>query len=157
MKTQFLILLTKLKLNSLKMASIVFSFFLPISGILILIAFAILLDTITGIYKSIKLKQKVTSRGLSQIISKIMLYETTILLFFLIDKFLVSEIVAQFFSIEYLVTKVFSLVLVTIEVVSINENYKAIYGKDLYSTLKLMFRRAKEITSEYKNIDEDNK
>lgn len=156
MKTQFLILLTKLKLNSLKMASIVFSFFLPISGILILIAFAILLDTITGIYKSIKLKQKVTSRGLSQIISKIMLYETTILLFFLIDKFLVSEIVAQFFSIEYLVTKVFSLVLVTIEVVSINENYKAIYGKDLYSTLKLMFRRAKEITSEYKNIDEDN-
>ena len=157
MKTQFLILLTKLKLNSLKMTSIVFSFFLPISGILILIAFAILLDTITGIYKSIKLKQKVTSRGLSQIISKIMLYETTILLFFLIDKFLVSEIVAQFFSIEYLVTKVFSLVLVTIEVVSINENYKAIYGKDLYSTLKLMFRRAKEITSEYKNIDEDNK
>jgi len=154
MKTQLFILLTKLKLNSLKMASIVFSFFLPISGILVLIAFAILLDTITGIYKSIKLKQKVTSRGLSQIISKIMLYETTVLLFFLIDKFLVSDIIAQFFSIQFLVTKVLALVLVSIEIVSINENYKAIYGKDLYASLKLLFRRAKEITSEYKGINE---
>jgi hypothetical protein len=156
MKTQLLILLTKLKLNSLKMASIVFSFFLPISGILILIAFAILFDTLTGIWKSVHLKEKVTSRGLSQIISKILLYETTVLLFFLIDKFLVSDIVAQFFSIEYLVTKVLALVLVSIEVVSINENYKAIYGKDLYASLKLLFRRAKQITSEYKNINEND-
>ena len=157
MKTQLYILLTKLKLNSLKMTSIVFSFFLPISGILILIAFAILLDTVTGIYKSVHLKQKVTSRGLSQIISKIQLYETTVLLFFLTDKFLVSDIIAQFFSIEFLVTKVLALVLVSIEVVSINENYKAIYGKDLYSAMKLLFRRAKEITSEYKNINEKDK
>ena len=156
MKTQLLILLTKLKLNSLKMASIVFSFFLPISGILILIAFAILFDTLTGIWKSVHLKEKVTSRGLSQIISKILLYETTVLLFFLIDKFLVSDIVAQFFSVEYLVTKVLALVLVSIEVVSINENYKAIYGKDLYASLKLLFRRAKQITSEYKNINEND-
>jgi hypothetical protein len=156
MKTQLLILLTKLKLNSLKMASIVFSFFLPISGILILIAFAILFDTLTGIWKSVHLKEKVTSRGLSQIISKILLYETTVLLFFLIDKFLVSDIVAQFFSIEYLVTKVLALVLVSIEVVSINENYKAIYGKDLYASLKLLFRRAKQITSEYKKINEND-
>lgn len=156
MKTQLLILLTKLKLNSLKMASIVFSFFLPISGILILIAFAILFDTLTGIWKSVHLKEKVTSRGLSQIISKILLYETTVLLFFLIDKFLVSDIVAQFFSVEYLVTKVLALVLVSIEVVSINENYKAIYGKDLYASLKLLFRRAKQITSEYKKINEND-
>jgi hypothetical protein len=138
------------------MASIVFSFFLPISGILILIAFAILFDTLTGIWKSVHLKEKVTSRGLSQIISKILLYETTVLLFFLIDKFLVSDIIAQFFSIEYLVTKVLALVLVSIEVVSINENYKAIYGKDLYASLKLLFRRAKQITSEYKNINEND-
>lgn len=156
MKTQLLILLTKLKLNSLKMASIVFSFFLPISGILILIAFAILFDTLTGIWKSVHLKEKVTSRGLSQIISKILLYETTVLLFFLIDKFLVSDIIAQFFSVEYLVTKVLALVLVSIEVVSINENYKAIYGKDLYASLKLLFRRAKQITSEYKKINEND-
>ena len=153
MKTQLTILFTKLKLNALQMSAIVFSFFLPISGILILIAFAIFLDTITGIWKSLKLKKPITSRGLSQIVSKILLYEFTVMLFYCIDKFLVSDIVAQFFSIDMLTTKILSLVLVSIEVVSINENIKAIRGVDLYTTLKLLFRRAKEITSEYKDIN----
>jgi len=153
MKTQLTILFTKLKLNALQMSAILFSFFLPISGILVLIAFAIFLDTITGIWKSLKLKKSITSRGLSQIVSKILLYEFTVMLFYCIDKFLVSDIVAQFFSIDMLTTKILSLVLVSIEVVSINENYKAVRGVDLWDALKNLFRRAKEITSEYKDIN----
>ena len=157
MKTQFTILLTKLKLNALQMSAIVFSFFLPISGILVLIAFAIMLDTITGIWKSLKLKKPITSRGLSQIVSKILLYEFTVMLFYCIDKFLVSDIIEQFFTIDMLTTKILSLVLVSIEVISINENYKAVRGVDLWDALKNLFRRAKEITSEYKEINENNK
>ncbi len=155
MKTQLTILFTKLKLNALQMSAIVFSFFLPISGILVLIAFAIFLDTITGIWKSLKLKKPITSRGLSQIVSKILLYEFTVKLFYSKHKFLDSDIVAQFFSIDMLTTKILSLVLVSIEVVSINENYKAVRGVDLWDALKNLFRRAKEITSEYKDINND--
>ena len=133
--------------------SISFSFFLPISGILILIAFAIFVDTTTGIWKSIKLKKKVTSRGLSQIISKIMLYEVCVLLFYMMDKFILSDIISQFFSIDLLTTKILALTLCSIEVVSINENIKLIRGVDLWTSLKLLFRRAKEVTSEYKEIN----
>ena len=79
MKTQVLLLITKIKLNLSKLMAIIFSFFLPIVPILILIAFAILLDTITGIYKSRKLKQPITSRKLSAIMSKILLYEATVI------------------------------------------------------------------------------
>lgn len=139
------------------MSAIVFSFFLPISGILVLIAFAIMLDTITGIWKSLKLKKPITSRGLSQIVSKILLYEFTVMLFYCIDKFLVSDIIAQFFTIDMLTTKILSLVLVSIEVISINENYKAVRGVDLWDALKNLFRRAKEITSEYKEINANDK
>ena len=153
MKSQFLILLNKIQLYKLQLMSISFSFFLPISGILILIAFAIFVDTTTGIWKSIKLKKKVTSRGLSQIISKIMLYEVCVLLFYMMDKFILSDIISQFFSIDLLTTKILALTLCSIEVVSINENIKAIRGVDLYTTLKLLFRRAKEVTSEYKEIN----
>jgi len=133
--------------------SISFSFFLPISGILILIAFAIFVDTTTGIWKSIKLKKKVTSRGLSQIISKIMLYEVCVLLFYMMDKFILSDIISQFFSVDLLTTKILALTLCSIEVVSINENIKLIRGVDLWTSLKLLFRRAKEVTSEYKEIN----
>ena len=132
--------------------AIILSFFLPIVGILILLAASVILDTITGIWKAKKLKQPITSRRLSAIISKILLYEATVMLFFAMDKFLLNDIVMQFFSIELLTTKVLALVLVSIEVISINENYYAIYQKDLWDALKNLFARAKEVTSDFKNI-----
>jgi len=152
MKTQVLLLTTKLQTYSTKLMAIICSFFLPIVGILILIACSVLLDTITGIWKAKKLKQPITSRRLSAIMSKILLYEATVILFYLIDYFLVNEIVYSFFSIEMLVTKVLALTLVSIEVVSINENYRAIYQKDIWSALKNLFARAKEVTQDFKNI-----
>jgi len=132
--------------------AIILSFFLPIVGILILIAASVILDTITGIWKAKKLKQPITSRRLSAIISKILLYEATVMLFYAMDKFLLNDIVMQFFSIELLTTKILALTMVSIEVISINENYKAVKGIDLWASLKNLFARAKEVTSDFKNI-----
>jgi hypothetical protein len=157
MKTQLYILTTKLKLYSTKLMAIILSFFLPIVGILILIAASVILDTITGIWKAKKLKQPITSRRLSAIISKILLYEATVMLFYAMDKFLLNDIVISFFSIELLTTKVLALTMVSIEVISINENYKAVKGIDLWASLKNLFARAKEVTSDFKNINEKNK
>ena len=157
MKTQLYILTTKIKLYSTKLMAIILSFFLPIVGILILIAASVILDTITGIWKAKKLKQPITSRRLSAIISKILLYEATVMLFYAMDKFLLNDIVISFFSIELLTTKVLALTMVSIEVISINENYKAVKGIDLWASLKNLFARAKEVTSDFKNINEKNK
>ena len=152
MKTQLYILTTKIKLYSTKLMAIILSFFLPIVGILILIAASVILDTITGIWKAKKLKQPITSRRLSAIISKILLYEATVMLFYAMDKFLLNDIVISFFSIELLTTKILALTMVSIEVISINENYKAVKGIDLWASLKNLFARAKEVTSDFKNI-----
>ena len=157
MKTQLYILTTKFKLYSTKLMAIILSFFLPIVGILILIAASVILDTITGIWKAKKLKQPITSRRLSAIISKILLYEATVMLFFAIDKFLLNDIVNSFFSIDLLTTKILALTMVSIEVISINENYKAVKGIDLWASLKNLFARAKEVTSDFKNINEKDK
>jgi len=157
MKTQLYILTTKFKLYSTKLMAIILSFFLPIVGILILIAASVILDTITGIWKAKKLKQPITSRRLSAIISKILLYEATVMLFFAMDKFLLNDIVMQFFSIDLLTTKILALTMVSIEVISINENYKAVKGIDLWASLKNLFARAKEVTSDFKNINEKDK
>ena len=157
MKTQLYILTTKFKLYSTKLMAIILSFFLPIVGILILIAASVILDTITGIWKAKKLKQPITSRRLSAIISKILLYEATVMLFFAMDKFLLNDIVLSFFSIELLTTKILALTMVSIEVISINENYKQVKGIDLWASLKNLFARAKEVTSDFKNINEKDK
>ena len=157
MKEQLLLLITKTKLYSMELLAIVSSFFLPIYGILILIFFCILFDTITGIWKAKKTNTPVTSRRLSAIISKILLYEATVMLFYLMDFYLLNDIVMTFFSIELLTTKILALVLVSVELISINENFRAGKNIDLFQALKNLFARAKEVTSDFKNINEKNK
>jgi len=135
--------------------AIVSSFFLPISGILILIGVSVILDTITGVWKSYKLKTKVTSRKLSAVISKILLYEVTVMLFYLIDYYILNDIVLTFFSVSLLTTKILALVLVSIEVISINENVKKVKGLDIWTALKNLFARAKEVTQDFKDINKN--
>ena len=155
MKTQLLLLTTKLQTYSIQLMAIVSSFFLPISGILILIGVSVILDTITGVWKSYKLKTKVTSRKLSAVISKILLYEVTVMLFYLIDYYILNDIVLTFFSVSLLTTKILALVLVSIEIISINENYKAVKNIDLWQSLKNLFARAKEVTQDFKDINKN--
>ena len=157
MKTQLLLLTTKLKLYSMQLFAIVSSFFLPISGILILIGVSVIVDTITGVWKSKKLGTPITSRKLSAVISKILLYEVTIMLFYLIDYYIINDIVLTFFSVELLITKILALVLVSIELISLNENIKAVKGIDLWTSLKNLFARAKEVTQDFKDINAKDK
>ena len=137
--------------NWIKLLATIGAFLMPISGLLFLVGFVIVLDTITGVWKSIKNKVKITSRGLSAIISKMLLYEVTVILFYMIDKFILNNIILQFFSVDLLLTKILALILVSIEVMSINENYKAVKGLDLWQAMKNLFSRAKEIK---KDLDE---
>jgi len=155
MKTQLLLLTTKLQTYAIQLMAIVSSFFLPISGILILIGVSVILDTITGVWKSYKLKTKVTSRKLSAVISKILLYEVTVMLFYLIDYYILNDIVLTFFSVSLLTTKILALVLVSIEVISINENVKKVKGLDIWTALKNLFARAKEVTQDFKDINKN--
>jgi len=152
MKTQLIILLNTMQANWVKLIAMLGAFLMPISGLLFLVGFVIMLDTITGVWKSIKHKVPITSRGLSAIISKMLLYEVTVILFYMIDKFILNNIILQFFSVELLLTKVLSLILVSIEVMSINENYKAVKGLDLWQAMKNLFARAKEIKQQVNEI-----
>jgi hypothetical protein len=138
--------------NWLKLTATIGAFLMPISGLLFLVGFVIVLDTITGVWKSVKNKVKITSRGLSAIISKMLLYEVTVIMFYMIDQFILNNIILQFFSVELLLTKVLALILVSIEVMSINENYKAVKGLDLWQAMKNLFSRAKDIKKEVDEI-----
>ena len=144
MKVQLAILLSSIQKYIIQLLAVVSAFFLPITGILFLIAFAILVDTITGIWKAKKLKIKITSRGLSAIVSKLFLYEMAVILTYLIDKFILNDILLQFFSVPLMLTKILSLVLCSIEAISISENYKAVKGIDIWSAFKNLLQRSKE-------------
>ena len=152
MRSQLTILFATMQANWFKLLAVISTFLMPISGLLFLVGFVIVLDTVTGVWKSYKNKVKITSRGLSAIISKMLLYEVTVIMFYMIDKFILNSIILQFFSVELLLTKVLALILVSIEVMSINENYKAVKGLDLWQAMKNLFARAKDIKKEVDEI-----
>jgi hypothetical protein len=152
MKAQISLLLISIQQELLTLISICFAFFLPISGILLMIGVLICIDTFTGIWKAKKIGDKITSRKLSSIISKLALYEVTVIMFFLIDQFILNDIILTFFSVPFMLTKVVALVLSSIEVMSINENYKVVKGIDLWQSMKLLFARAKDINDDIKKI-----
>lgn len=129
-------------------------FFVPIHGLLVAVAMAITLDTFTGIFKSIKLHglKSIRSRKLSTIISKMLLYEVTVLLLFLMDKYLLNEFVILWWDIEFMFTKMCAIVLIFIELVSVKENIEEAYNIDIWNMLKRLLSRAKEFKSDIDDL-----
>ena len=145
---QLFILLASIRTSFPKLLAVLWTFFLPVSGLFILVGFCIGLDTITGLWKARKLKEKISSRKLSGIISKMMLYEVTVILFFLIDKFILNAIMLKFFSVPLMLTKIVALILISIELMSINENVIAVKGLNLWEAMRALFARAKIIKTD---------
>ncbi|MFZ9242272.1 MAG: phage holin family protein [Sediminibacterium sp.] len=132
------------------------AFFAPIKGILITVGLLILIDTAFGVWKAKRLGEKLTSRGFSKIISKLLLYEMTVIMFYLIDTFMLGDILKGFFSIENLLTKAVGLILASVEVFSIDESWRAVKKYGLWDAAKKLLARSKEAKAELKDFDLDN-
>lgn len=122
--------------------------FAPIKGLLLAVGMAIALDTIMGIFKAIRINEEITSRRMSNIVSKFVLYEASILLLFVIDKFLLGEFFKLWFQIDHFFTKVVSIILIFIEMTSIKENFEIAFKLNLWQLLKKTIQRAKYIKNE---------
>lgn len=128
--------------------------FVPIYGLLIAVGTAIILDTFTGVFKSIKLYgwRSVKSRKLSNIVSKMMLYEICILLLFVMDKFVLNEFVKHAFGFDFMFTKICAILLMFIELVSVKENVEEAFKIDIWKMVKSALNRAKDIRADIKEI-----
>lgn len=132
-------------------------FFAPIKGIFLTVATVIVLDTIVGLWKARHLKQKITSRKLSGVISKLLLYQSLILVTYLIGQFITAGAIDKIFSIEHVLTKGVSLVLIYIELKSINESYHIVKNINIWDHLRELVSRTKELKDGIKEIKEEIK
>ena len=154
MKDLLLSTTAKLKISSL--FAVIAAFLLPIKAIMITVGLAILADTVVGIYKSKKKGEKITSRKLSQVVSKIFLYQGAIVLFFCIEKFILVDFIVLFTGIPLFLTKLVGALMVFIEVQSISESIESLTGKSIWVRIKEMITRAKEVKEDIQDLS-DNK
>jgi hypothetical protein len=118
----------------------------PVKPMIYVALLAIVLDTLFGIWRSIKKGgwKSIRSRRLSHVISKSLLYCGAILFIFLVEKYIAADLLAHFIAVDLVMTKIVAFFCVAVEVKSINESYESVTGKNLLKSLREFVTRAKE-------------
>jgi hypothetical protein len=119
-------------------------FAIPVKGLLILISFAVILDTLFAIFANIKLKgwQSFSSTKLFNIVVKTFFYMGSILFAFLIDKYILE---GKLFDIKNILSKTITVVWVYIEIKSIDETSMKLGNKSFWVILKELIKKTKDL------------
>jgi hypothetical protein len=141
-----------MKTKSLLFAFSLFAILAPVKPMVLMAVATIILDMSFGIWRSVKKNgwASIRSRRLSNTISKSLLYSGAIVFIFLLEKFVLADLLAYFISVDLLMTKAFTAFCVFTEVKSINENYHSVTGVNVWEKFMRFVKRSKEQVDELK-------
>jgi hypothetical protein len=122
-----------------------FSVLAPVKPMVLIAVLTIILDMCFGIWRSVKKNgwASIRSRRLSNTISKSLLYSGAIVFIFLLEKFVIADILAYFISVDLVLTKAFTFFCVFTEVKSINESYYSVTGVNVWEKFMHFIKRSR--------------
>jgi hypothetical protein len=134
------------------LAFALFAVLAPVKPLVFIAILAIILDTTFGIWRSVKKNgwTSIRSRRLSHTISKSLLYSGAIVFIFLLEKYVVADILGQFIAVDLVLTKMFTFFCVVTEIKSINESYFSVTGVNVWDKFIKFVKRSKEQLEELK-------
>lgn len=134
------------------LAFALFAVLAPVKPLVFIAVLAIILDTAFGIWRSVKKSgwASIRSRRLSHTISKSLLYSGAIVFIFLLEKYVVADILGQFIAVDLVLTKMFTFFCVVTEIKSINESYFSVTGVNVWDKFIAFVKRSKEQLEELK-------
>jgi peptidoglycan biosynthesis protein MviN/MurJ (putative lipid II flippase) len=142
-------ILTAIKSNGSVILNVLLAFFAPISGIVLLVALSTIIDTVFGLWKAYNLKENITSRKARfGLVPKIISYCAAICLIYACDFYMINDLTKMVVSAEFLTTKLLALVLISIEVKSIDESFQSVKGWSFIDKITDMVIKAKNIKKE---------
>lgn len=122
--------------------------FTPIKPLLLTTGFLIAADFIFGVYRSYKEDPKsISSRKMGHTISKILLYNISILSVFLIQHFILND--------ELPLAKIVTGIICLTELKSLDESFQSIFGFGFYYQILSMIRRGTSQTKDVLPSDDD--
>lgn len=132
------------------------TFVSPIAGVLAAVGIFIAADAVFARYRCYVLKVKWTSRKFrAGLIPKVITYNLFVLSFFFLDKYVINDFISLFTSIPFALTKILAMVLIYVELKSIDESFEAIKGKSLFRYLVEMITHAKKLNKQMSDINSD--
>jgi len=115
--------------------------FAPVIPILLTIGALIMIDFVVGIYRAHKMKEVITSRKMGNTISKMLLYQLTILSLFLFETYIIGPILP--------LTKIGAGLIAVTELKSIDESVEKMTGVGIWKRMVKIIRRGESQTKDF--------
>ena len=128
--------------------------FTPIKGLLLITGLAVLLDTFFAIYTTINLNgwRSYQSTKLFNIVVKSFFYLGSIILAFLIDKYIIQK--DLLLGVDLLISKSITIFWIYIEVQSIDETSQKHGNQPFYKMIKNLINKTKDLKKDINEIIE---
>jgi hypothetical protein len=124
-------------------------FFAPISLGVVLVIISVVIDTFFGRWRAKILGEQITSRKSRQgFVSKTLVYCGAVLLVFTLDFFILNDLTLMVVSVKFICSRLMVLVLVSIEVKSMDESWEAVKGWSFIDRTKKIVRKIKSTKKE---------
>lgn len=128
---------------------VLLAFFAPISGIILLVGLSVIIDTLFGIWKAYKKGDKITSRTARfGFVPKTVSYCGAVCLVYATDYWMINDLTLMVVSANFICTKLLAIVLISIEVKSMDESFEAVKGYSFLNKIIGLVRKAKDIKKE---------
>jgi hypothetical protein len=129
------------------------AYFAPITGVCVAVAAAIIADTLIGAGASLKKGHKFKSVRLrTGLVYKMLIYQCVLLTVYLIDVNIFGAVFDNVIGERHLVTKAVAIVLISIEAISIDENFETLTGQRLSTRIRSLIVKAKTIKKDTKEL-----
>lgn len=144
------------KATLLSYISVVISFFMPLAPLLILVFFAVIADTFVGRWYAKQHGVQVTSKKTREgFVSKMVSYGGGLTFIFLLDSWVLNDVVMMYFPKDHLSTLLTALFLIWIEYSSIDEKVKWVKGKGITDRIFEFIRKAKKAVGIIKDFKDE--
>ena len=117
------------------------SIFTPVVPMLLTIGVLIVIDFLVGIYRAFKMGEQITSRKMGNTISKMFLYQLTIISLFLFETYILGSIMP--------VTKIGAVLISITELKSIDESVEKMTGVGVWRKLVKIIKRGESETKDF--------
>jgi len=141
-----------MKTNLTLLALSFLSILAPVTPMVLIAICFIWLDLVVGIWRSVKLKgwKSIRSRGIARTVSKSLIYSGGIVSVFMLEKYVIADLIGLFVSVDLVLTKAFTFFCIFIELKSINESYFDVTKKDVLKSFKEFLTAKKQEWDEFK-------
>lgn len=124
-------------------------FFAPISLGVVLVIVSVVIDTFFGRWRAKKMGEEITSKKSRKgFVGKTFVYCGAVLLVFTLDHFILNDLTKLLVEVKFISSRLMVLVLVSIEVKSMDESWEAVKGWSFIDRTKKIVKKIKSTKKE---------